>query len=70
MKVEVRKNRNKITGLLIVPETTFEEAFIEAFDDNTLTVWRKYGMSLDHLVGLVVEPKEVKSDEVSHNSTG
>ncbi len=70
MRVEVRKNRGKINGLIVVPETTFEEDFIEALDDGEkLNVWRKHGMSLDHLVGLVVEPKE-EGNEVSSNSTG
>jgi hypothetical protein len=54
MKVVIEKN-----GLLVVPETDFEEEYLRTFHDQSkLTAFLKHGATLQDLVGLKIEKKE------------
>jgi len=54
MKIIIEKN-----GLLIAPETDFEENYLRQFhDEEKLIVFLKHGTSISDLIGLKIEKKD------------
>jgi hypothetical protein len=60
MKVELDKS-----GLIVIPETEFEEAYIsKTFDSNTILCYIKRGLTASEIIGLKICDPTIKYPEV------